>query len=66
MPLYEYKCECGALRGFIRPIDDRDKPVICDCGKEMVRMVSQTGEPIFKCQGFYKTDYAESNKKQNS
>lgn len=36
MPLYAYLCDsCNEMRDELRKVDDRNKPVICDCGAKM-------------------------------
>jgi hypothetical protein len=39
--LYDYKCECGLTQEIIRPVAYRDAPIICKCGKEMVRIIGK-------------------------
>lgn len=55
MATYEYTClECDKVTALSRAIDDRDEPVICDCGEFMKR--SFTPPAItFNGPGFYKT-----------
>jgi putative FmdB family regulatory protein len=40
MPQYTYKCHCGKERDLFRRVEDRNKKVICECGKEMKLKIS--------------------------
>lgn len=64
MALYEYKCErCETALSLLRSIADRDATIWCPyCGRECHRVISNTGRPIFKCGGFYETDYKTEGK----
>lgn len=43
MPIYEYRCDgCLKERELSRPMDDRDMPVNCGCGKRMRRLMPLT------------------------
>lgn len=49
MPTYGYACVCGALQDVVRPISERNNPVICTgCEQEMQR---QLDAPLFKFMG---------------
>jgi putative FmdB family regulatory protein len=55
MATYEYTClECDKSVALARAIDDRDEPVICDCGEFMKRSFTPPGI-AFNGPGFYKT-----------
>lgn len=52
MPMYDWKCECGAVITVTRKVENYRDPVICDlCGKNAVRVISAV-------QGFVKSDVA--------
>lgn len=54
-PIYEFQCSsCNATQEVLQKFDD--PPPIC-CGKNAIRLISNTGRPIFKGTGFYETDY---------
>lgn len=57
MPNYDYICECGKHQELFRKIEDRNKPIKCECGKSMVRTLGAAPGVIFKGTGFYETDY---------
>lgn len=40
MPYYTYQCQCGALKGDVRTIDERhDGPTCHHCGEKMKLVV---------------------------
>jgi len=55
MPVYDYKCECGATRTQTISIHAKDFTATCKCGKVMVRVY---GAPAIKFNGsgFYAND----------
>jgi putative FmdB family regulatory protein len=57
MATYDYKCEDGHLSEENHPIKDEIHVITChECGKEANRIISSRPF-IFKCGGFYRTDY---------
>ena len=40
MPIYTWKCDCGREQEVVRPMKDYDKPVVCECGQDMQRIIS--------------------------
>lgn len=40
MPLYEFKCNCGAEREIILPFSESNKEQKCKCGQVMRRKLS--------------------------
>ena len=35
--LYDYHCDCGAVETKVRPVAQRNDPVVCGCGSSMQR-----------------------------
>lgn len=48
MPIYTYKCECGAVEEVCKTVSEIDRKEVCQCGKEMVRKPSLPTPHIFK------------------
>lgn len=40
MPLYPHECECGFERAVLSSIELRDAPVMCECGRQMLRVIA--------------------------
>lgn len=38
MPLYDARCECGAVKEILRTYAERDVPEPCECGQQMKRV----------------------------
>jgi putative FmdB family regulatory protein len=53
MPVYDYKCECGATRTLTISIKESDFKMTCSCGKEMKRVFG-VGAVTFKGSGWGK------------
>lgn len=57
MPLYEYECKkCGVFE-VRQSINDKPIAECPVCKKSVERILSTTGTPQFKGNGFYQTDY---------
>lgn len=53
MPTYEYRCAtCEKITELKRPVEDRNKPIECECGSDAVKIISRTSEPQFNASGF--------------
>ena len=62
MPLYEYQCTlCGERVEVIQKFSDPPYSHCPKCGGEMKKLLSVPAIQ-FKGSGFYKTDYAATNK----
>jgi putative FmdB family regulatory protein len=61
MPIYEYDCKnCGVVEVY-RGIKDPPLKKCPKCGeKGLKRLISATGSPQFKGDGFYETDYKKA------
>lgn len=58
MPIYQFECKtCKAETEVIQSW--ATLPPMCPggCGKTMDRKLVNTSPPVFKCGGFYSTDY---------
>src|SRR3954471_14712252 len=64
MPLYEFRCPNGHdFEKFYRSIGSASQSEKCpECGQPAVRLMSAAGL-VFKCSGFYITDYGKDGKK---
>lgn len=51
MPIYEYKCECGATKEAILDYEERNEPQVCACGSLMQRKVSLPAKAIIPFTG---------------
>lgn len=40
MPIYRYRCQCGAEEESLLPMADRDNPQPCKCGLMMERVMA--------------------------
>lgn len=40
MPIYEYRCDCGNEEQKLLPMQERNRPQVCKCGKVMLRKMS--------------------------
>lgn len=55
MPIYDYKCECGAEEAD-KMVKSSTTPVTCTkCGKDMQRQLSAPGAFLLMGEGFYKS-----------
>lgn len=61
MPLYEYECKnCGVIE-VRQSITDKPLQQCPTCKeKDLKRLISVTGSPQFKGDGFYQTDYKKA------
>jgi len=53
MPLYEFECpKCGRRDEVVREMDERNNEVLCTCGAQMKRVLSQPliGKESFQFQ----------------
>ena len=65
MPLYTFRCsKCNKEKIELRSMGDFTEPYCVDCSRViprtevyMKKIMSNTGRPIFKGDGFYVTDY---------
>ncbi len=53
MPVYDYKCSCGATRTTTLSIKETEHQQICHCGSQMVRVYG-IGAVTFKGSGWGK------------
>ncbi len=53
MPVYDYKCSCGATRTTTLSIKETNYKAVCACGKEMTRIYG-VGGITFKGSGWGK------------
>ncbi len=51
MPIYEYQCDCGNKGEKHLPMQERDTPQTCGCGKVMLRVMSVPRPAIFTPTG---------------
>lgn len=51
MPLYEYECGCGYKDLRYIPVEHRNDPQLCECGKTMKRTISVPQPAITKKYG---------------
>ncbi|MBN2244997.1 MAG: zinc ribbon domain-containing protein [Candidatus Aminicenantes bacterium] len=66
MPLYEYKCKkCGEVFEVFQKISDPPLTKCIKCGGPVVKVISSPAIQ-FKGSGWYITDYAHSNKRDQS
>jgi putative FmdB family regulatory protein len=66
MPLYEYKCKkCGEIFEVIQKISEPPLTKCIKCGGPVVKIISPPALQ-FKGSGWYITDYAHSNKQDQS
>jgi putative FmdB family regulatory protein len=64
MPLYEYKCQsCGEKFEIIQKFSDKPLEVHEKCGGGPVERLISTSALQFKGSGWYVTDYASGNGK---
>jgi putative FmdB family regulatory protein len=57
MPIYEYSCKnCGTIE-VRQSIKDEPLKKCPTCKEKIKRLISLTGNPQFKGDGFYQTDY---------
>ena len=40
MPIYEYKCDCGVHKEQYAKFKDYMKPILCECGQDMIRVIT--------------------------
>jgi putative FmdB family regulatory protein len=40
MPIYGFHCECGAEKDVVLPMEKRNDPLQCLCGKQMKRVIT--------------------------
>lgn len=60
MPLYEYECKnCGVIE-VTQSIKDKPLKKCPTCSEKVKRLISVTGAPQFKGDGFYQTDYKKA------
>lgn len=63
MPMYEYKCvKCDCV--FDKIVKDKNERVFClKCGgPAVINKLFYKTPTIFKCGGFYETDYKKKGK----
>jgi putative FmdB family regulatory protein len=66
MPIYEYKClDCGIEFEAIQKFNDRPLKECSQCGGRLHKLISQSSF-ILKGNGWYVTDYARADKKQEA
>lgn len=62
MPIYEYEClACGKLHEIVQRHTDLPLLECSSCGGNMRKLISQSSF-VLKGTGWYKTDYASSDK----
>ena len=67
MPTYNYKCNnCDATFSIFQKMNDNPILKCQNCNGSVKRIISGGSGMIFKGDGFYITDYAKSNCKDNS
>jgi len=60
MPIYEYNCpKCGVFE-CIRSYSDDELKSCPRCNSDIEKILSIPSQPIFRGNGFYKTDYCRS------
>lgn len=66
MPIYEYEClNCGKKLEVMQKFDDRPLETCSQCGGRLHKLISQSSF-ILKGNGWYVTDYARADKKQET
>lgn len=66
MPIYEYEClVCQKAREVIQRHNDTPLSQCPDCGGPMKKLISNSSF-VLKGTGWYKTDYASTDKKTES
>ena len=56
---YSYRCQkCGQIKDFQAYMNDIPSEKICECGGVMKKLLSSC-PVIYKCDGFYSTDYRD-------
>lgn len=64
MPNYNYRCpNCEAMTILTHGMNEKPEQICIMCGYTMKKLMSAT-PTIFKCKGFYKTDYVDSQKEK--
>ncbi|MBN1961821.1 MAG: zinc ribbon domain-containing protein [Deltaproteobacteria bacterium] len=67
MPIYEYKCEgCGEIFELIQRYSDPPPEKHDKCGSSDVHRIMSPSAFVFKGEGWYITDYARKDKKQQN
>ena len=63
MPIYEYEClQCGKRTEWLQSLNGTPLATCPHCGGEVRKLISAPAFQ-FKGSGFYKTDYADKDKK---
>ena len=66
MPIYEYEClDCGKRLEVMQKFSDRPLETCSQCGGRLHKLISQSSF-ILKGNGWYVTDYARADKKQET
>lgn len=66
MPIYEYEClNCGNKLEVMQKFNDRPLQTCSQCGGRLHKLISQSSF-ILKGNGWYVTDYARADKKQDA
>ena len=64
MPTYGYRCPaCGHEFEKLQNITDDTRAKCPNCGKRGERLISGGAAIVFKCSGFYETDYKRAGSK---
>ena len=67
MPIYEYECEqCKERIEVLQKLSDPPLETCSACGGKVRKMVSSPAGLVFKGSGWYVTDYAKKNGKNDS
>lgn len=67
MPTYEYRCKkCGYEFDEFQKMTEEPLRVCPKCNGELKRLIGTGAGPIFKGNGFYQTDYKNSNASKSS
>ncbi|MCX8042420.1 MAG: zinc ribbon domain-containing protein [Thermodesulfobacteriaceae bacterium] len=65
MPIYEYECKsCKTKLEVWQKITEEPLKTCQGCGGELIKLISESGF-ILKGTGWYVTDYARKEKKEN-
>jgi putative FmdB family regulatory protein len=64
MPTYEYKREDGSTFEYQQGINDDPLETCPETGQKVKRIISGGGGVVYKGDGFYVTDYKDSDRKE--